>query len=244
LSRLEKIVCITGGSRGLGKAMALQAADAGYDLWLTYQSSDEKAQAVKDEVEAKGVSCKLLKFDVSKTEESSAAIKEALTDGTPWALINNAGITRDGLFVRMKEDQWDAVTDTALKGFFNVTQPIVAAMLKKKEGRVVNISSVVGQSGNPGQVNYASAKAGLIGATKALALEVAKRNITVNCIAPGFIQTEMTEGLDQDAIAKSIPLGKLGEPRHIADLTLFLLSQKADYITGQTIAVNGGMHIS
>lgn len=240
---MSKIICITGASRGLGKEMALQCADAGYDLWLTYQSSDESAQKVKAEVEAKGVQCKLLKFNVADGEQCKAVLSEALQDGTPWGLVNNAGITRDGLFMRMKPEQWSQVIDTNLTGFFNVTQPLVSAMMKKKEGRVVNISSVVGIAGNPGQVNYAATKAGVIGATKALALEVARRNILVNCIAPGYIQTEMTEELDQESITKSIPLGRLGEPRHIADLTLFLLSHKADYITGQTFSVNGGLYL-
>jgi 3-oxoacyl-[acyl-carrier protein] reductase len=241
---VAKIVCITGASRGLGKEMALQCADAGYDLWLTYQSSDEKALQVKAEVESRGVQCKLLKFNVANAEETSSVLAEALKEGTPWGLINNAGITRDGLFIRMKKEQWGSVIDTNLSGFFYVTQPLVSAMLKKKEGRVINISSVVGLAGNPGQVNYAATKAGVIGATKALALEVARRNILVNCIAPGYIETEMTEDLNKEAILASIPLGRLGEPRHIADLALFLLSHKADYITGQTFSVNGGIHLS
>jgi 3-oxoacyl-[acyl-carrier protein] reductase len=240
---MSKIVCITGGSRGLGKEMALQCADAGYDLWLTYQSSDDKAKAVQQEVESKGVSCQLLKFNIADPEETHAVLGLALKEATPWALVNNAGITKDGLFMRMKQDQWESVVDTNLNGFFNVTQPMVAAMMKKKEGRIVNISSVVGQAGNPGQVNYAATKAGMIGATKALALEVARRNILVNAIAPGFIETEMTEDLDTDAMLKSIPLGRLGEPRHIADLAMFLLSHKADYITGQVFGVNGGMYL-
>ena len=240
---MSKIVCVTGGSRGLGKEMALQCADAGYDLWLTYQSSDESALKVKAEVESRGVSCRLFKFNVADGDQARAVLAEALQDGTPWGLINNAGITRDGLFMRMKPEQWSQVIDTNLTGFFNVTQPLVSAMMKKKEGRVINISSVVGLAGNPGQVNYAATKAGVIGATKALALEVARRNILVNCIAPGYIQTEMTGGLDQESITKSIPLGRLGEPRHIADLALFLLSQKADYITGQTFSVNGGLYL-
>jgi len=240
---LGKTVCITGASRGLGRAMALQCAEAGYDLWLTYQSNDEKAKEVEAEVKAKGVDCKLMKFDIGNGEESQIALKEALAETTPWGLINNAGVTQDGLFVRMKPEQWDRVVNTGLKGFYNVTQPLVSAMLRKKTGRVINISSVVGLSGNPGQVNYASAKAGLIGATKALALEVAKRNITVNCIAPGFISTEMTEGLNQEELAKQIPLGRLGEPHHIADCALYLLSDSSDYMTGQVLSVNGGIYL-
>jgi 3-oxoacyl-[acyl-carrier protein] reductase len=240
---MAKTVCVTGGSRGLGKEMALQCAEAGYDLWLTYQSSDDKAKAVQQEVESKGVSCRLLKFNVADAEQVKSVFEEALSEVTPWALINNAGITRDGLFVRMSQDNWNSVVDTNLNGFFNVTRPLVAAMMKKKQGRVINISSVVGQSGNPGQVNYAASKAGMIGATKALALEVARRNILVNAIAPGFIETEMTEGLNVDSMLKDIPLGRLGEPRHIADMALFLLSQKADYITGQVFSVNGGLYL-
>jgi len=240
---LGKTVCITGASRGLGKAMALLCADAGYDLWLTYQSNDVKAKEVESEVLSKGVDCRLMKFDISDSESTQACLSEALKTTTPWGLINNAGVTQDGLFVRMKPEQWDRVVNTGLQGFFNVTQPIVTAMLKQKQGRVINISSVVGLSGNPGQVNYASAKAGLIGATKALALEVARRNITVNCIAPGFISTEMTEGLNQEDIIKQIPLGRLGEPHHIAELALFMLSSKSDYMTGQVLSVNGGIYM-
>lgn len=240
---LGKTVCITGASRGLGRAMALLCAEAGYDLWITYQSNDAKAQEVEAEVKSKGVDCKLMKFDIADSESSSACLAEALKETTPWGLINNAGVARDGLFVRMKADQWDTVVNTGLKGFYNVTQPLVSAMLRKKEGRVINISSVVGMSGNPGQVNYASAKAGLIGATKALALEVAKRNITVNCITPGFISTEMTEELNQEELVKQIPLGRLGEPEHIAEMALFLLSQKSDYMTGQVISINGGIYM-
>ena len=238
---MSKIVVITGASRGLGKAMALQLADAGYDLWLTYQSSDAKAEEVKAEVESKGVSCRLMKFDVCDEEASSSVIAEALKEGTPWGLINNAGITDDGLFIRMKAHQWNRVVDTGLKGLFNVTQPLVSAMIRKKEGRVINISSAVGIMGNPGQVNYASAKAGMIGATKALAKEVARRNILVNCIAPGYISTEMTEGLDTAAIEKTIPLGRLGDPKHIADMAHFLLGDGGEYITGQVISINGGI---
>jgi 3-oxoacyl-[acyl-carrier protein] reductase len=240
---LGKTICITGASRGLGKSMALLCAEAGYDLWLTYQNNDAKAQEVEAEVKSKGVDCKLMKFDIADSESSKNCLSEALKETTPWGLINNAGVARDGLFVRMKEDQWDTVVNTGLKGFYNVTQPIVSAMLRKKEGRVINISSVVGMSGNPGQVNYASAKAGLIGATKALALEVAKRNITVNCITPGFISTEMTEELNQEELTKQIPLGRLGEPEHIAEMALFLLSQKSDYMTGQVISINGGIYM-
>jgi 3-oxoacyl-[acyl-carrier protein] reductase len=240
---MAKIVMITGASRGLGKEMALELAEAGYDLWLTYQSSDAKAEEVKSAVEAKGSQCKLMKFDISDYESSTNVIKTALKDGTPWGLINNAGITADGLFMRMKNDQWDRVVKTGLNGFYNVTQPIVSAMVRKKEGRIINISSVVGLSGNPGQVNYAAAKAGLVGVTKSLALEVARRNILVNCIAPGFIETDMTEDLNTEELTKNIPLGKLGQPKDIAKCALFLLGDGSEYITGQTISINGGIYL-
>lgn len=239
----KKTIIITGASRGLGKAMAIDLAEAGYDLWLTYQSSDERAKEVQQEVEAKGAQCRLMKFDVSNSEESKNVISEALQDETPYGLINNAGITDDGLFIRMTSEQWSRVLTTGLNGFFNVSKPVVSSMLRKKEGRIINISSVVGLSGNAGQVNYASAKAGLIGATKALALEVARRNILVNCIAPGFIETEMTDHLNQEDIAKKVPLGRLGSPQDISKLALFLLSQDASYITGQTFSVNGGLYL-
>ncbi|MBF0198396.1 MAG: 3-oxoacyl-ACP reductase FabG [Planctomycetes bacterium] len=238
---MGKTVMVTGASRGLGRSIAYELADAGYDLWLTYQSSDAKALEVKEEVESKGVKCRLMKFDICDREKCASVISEALQDETPWGLVNNAGITDDGLFIRMKADQFDRVVDTGLKGLFNVTQPIVSAMLKKKQGRVINMSSVVGIMGNPGQFNYAAAKAGMIGATKSLAKEVARRNILVNCIAPGYIATEMTEGLNVEAIAKSIPLQRLGDPKNIADMVQFLLGKGGDYITGQVISINGGL---
>lgn len=240
---MGKIVLVTGASRGLGKAIALALAEASYDLWITYQSREDLAKEVQEEIWSKGVNCRLMKFDVKDEEESSKQLQAAIEEeGVPWGLINNAGITDDGLFVRMNTEQWNRVVATGLNGFFNVTKPVLTAMLKKKEGRVVNISSVVGMSGNPGQVNYASTKAGLIGATKSLALEVARRNILVNCIAPGFIETDMTENLNIDDMKQKIPLGRLGQPKDIASIVLFLLNEENDYITGQTLSVNGGLY--
>lgn len=239
---MKKIVLITGGTRGLGKAIALRLAKAGYDIWITYQSRDDRARETQNEVEQAGAACRLLKFDIRCGEVCKETLTPLLAEQTPWALINNAGITRDGLFIRMDEEQWNSVLATALDGFFNVTKPVVAAMMKKKEGRVVNISSVVGLSGNAGQVNYASAKAGLIGATKALAQEVARRNILVNCIAPGFVETEMTEGLNQEKLLAQIPLGRVGRPDEIAGAVEFLIGESSTYITGQVLGVNGGMY--
>lgn len=239
---MSKIVMITGASRGLGKAMALDCANAGYDLWLTYNSNDAKAEEVKAAVETTGRACTLMKFDISNPAQSKDVISKALENGTPWGLINNAGITSDGLFLRMKEEQWSSVVNTGLNGFYNVTQPVLNAMIRKKEGRIINISSVVGLSGNPGQVNYSAAKAGLIGVTKSLAQEVARRNILVNCIAPGFIETDMTEGLNLDDMLKKIPLGRLGKPEDVSQCALYLLGDGAQYITGQTISINGGLY--
>ncbi len=240
-----KVALITGASRGIGRAIALEMAKAGAEVIVNYLSSEEKAKELKDLIEGLGGKAHLARFDVANPEEVKKAIKEIEEMGLAIdILVNNAGITRDTLFLRMKPEDWDAVLRTNLYSAFYVTQAILPFMLKKRWGRIINISSVVAFSGNVGQVNYASAKAGLIGFTKALALEVAGRNITVNAIAPGYIHTDMTEKLPEkvkEAFLKEIPLGRPGLPEEVAYVATFLASERASYITGSVIHVNGGL---
>lgn len=241
-----KIALITGASRGIGRAIAIELAKAGAEVIINYLGSEEKAKEVVKEIESLGGRAHLSPFNVSKPEEVKKAIKE-LEDklGTIHILVNNAGITRDALFLRMKEEDWEAVMRTNLFSVFYVTQAVLPMMLKARWGRIINISSVVAFTGNPGQVNYASAKAGLIGFTKSLALEVAGRNITVNAIAPGYIETDMTEKLPEkvkEAFLQEIPLKRAGLPEEVAYLTVFLASEKASYITGSVFHINGGLY--
>lgn len=240
---MRRTVIVTGASRGIGRAIALDLAGAGYDLWLAYRSRDEEAQEVGRQAQALGAQCRLLKFDIGDAAACEAALVPALKEAAapPWGLVNNAGATGDGLFIRMSPEQWGGVIATCLGGFFNVTKPVVAAMLRKREGRIVNIGSIVGLTGNAGQVNYSAAKAGLVGATKALAQEVAVRGILVNCVAPGFIETDMTKDLAKDDFLKRIPLGRLGKPEDVACAVRFLLDERNTYMTGQVLSVNGGM---
>lgn len=220
-----KIALVTGASRGIGRAIAKELARAGAEVVINYLGSEDKAKEVKDSIEAIGGKAHLSRFDVSKPEEVKKALKEIEeTLGNIHILVNNAGITRDTLFIRMKEEDWDAVLKTNLFSAFYVTQAVLPMMLKTRWGRIINISSVVAFTGNPGQVNYATAKAGLIGFTKALSLEVAGRNITVNAIAPGYIETDMTEKLPEkvkEAFLQEIPLKRAGLPEEVAYLTVF-----------------------
>jgi len=240
-----KVALITGASRGIGKEIALELSRFGAEVFINYSSSDEKAEEVVNAIKNSGGKAHKLKFDVSKEDSVSLAFEEIIKiNGTIDILINNAGITRDGLLMRMKSEQWDDVLNTNLKGVFLCTKYASKFMMKKRSGNIVNISSVVGIIGNPGQGNYSAAKAGVIGFTKTCAKEFASRGINVNAIAPGFIETEMTEKLNTEEILKVIPLGKLGSCTQIANLVSFLVSSDAgSYITGQTISIDGGMSI-
>lgn len=234
---------VTGGTAGIGQAIALAFARAGADV-VIFGTNEERGQSVVDQInkESKGF---FIKVDVSNTQEVEQAVKKSAEWlGSVDILVNNAGITKDALLMAMKEDDWDQVLDVNLKSCYNTCRAVIRPMMKARQGKIINISSVVGLSGNPGQVNYCSAKAGMIGLTKALALEVASRGIQVNCIAPGFIRTSMTDALNEGQkkeIQDRIPLGRMGEPEEIAAAALFLASPHANYITGQTLTVDGGM---
>ena len=240
-----KVALITGASRGIGKEIALELSKLGAEVFINYSSSDEKAEEVVNSIKNNGGKAHKLKFDVSKEDSVSSAFETLIKiNGSIDILVNNAGITRDGLLMRMKSEQWDEVLNTNLKGVFLCTKYASKFMMKKRSGNIVNISSVVGIIGNPGQANYSAAKAGVIGFTKTCAKEFASRGINVNAIAPGFIETEMTEKLNTEEIVKAIPLKRLGSCSQIANLVSFLVSSDAgSYITGQTISIDGGMSI-
>ena len=239
----EKLALITGASRGIGKACAIELAKAGYDIAVNYAGNVDAANKTVEELKALGVDAAAFKFDVSNKEESAKGVEEVLAKfGRIDVLVNNAGITRDGLFMRMSAENWDAVINTNLSSAFYVSQPVVKVMMKQRSGAIVNMSSVVGVSGNAGQANYSAAKAGLIGLTKTLAKELGSRGIRVNAVAPGFINTDMTKDLDTSKFTDFIPLKRLGEPEDIAKTVKFL-AVDGDYITGQVIEVDGGLII-
>lgn len=237
---------ITGGSKGIGKSIALQLAqDHGFHILINYSSDTRAAQETLDEIYNDGGSGELMQFKVQDKLAADAAItgwQENNKEKFIRVLVNNAGITRDGLFMWMPEANWDDVIDISLKGMFNVTQNVIREMIKNKAGRIINISSISGLRGVPGQTNYSTAKAGIIGATKALAQELARMNITVNAVAPGFINTSMTKNIDIEKYVKAIPAGRVGEPAEVAHLVSFLASEKSSYITGEVINVNGGLY--
>lgn len=239
----ENLALVTGGSRGIGKACALHLAQAGYNVVINYAGNEEAANKTVAELEALGVKAEAVKFDISNHDEAQEAVAKIIEKyGRIDVLVNNAGITRDGLFMRMSKENWDAVINTNLTGAFNVTQPVIKVMMKQRSGAIVNMASIVGIYGNAGQANYAAAKAGLIGFTKSLAKELASRNIRVNAVAPGFVQTDMTKSLDSAQISEHIPLKRLGDADDIAGAVKFL-AVDATYVTGQVLQVDGGLTI-
>lgn len=239
----NKVALVTGGSRGIGRACALKLAEAGVNVVINYAGNDEAAEKTVKDIEAFGVKAAKKKFNVAGKEAVDNAIKEIVEEfGKIDILVNNAGITRDGLFMRMSETQWLDVINTNLNSAYFVTNPVSKLMIKQRSGAIINMASISGIYGNAGQANYSTAKAGLIGFTKALAKELASRNIRVNAVAPGFIQTDMTKDLPMDAIVERIPLKKLGNPEDVAAAVKFL-ALDTDYITGQVLSVDGGLVI-
>jgi 3-oxoacyl-[acyl-carrier protein] reductase len=240
-----RIALVTGGARGIGRAIALALAQPGLTIYLNDVVLGEEADRTQQEVEAKGAAARLVEFDVADAAAVNQGLDQIIKEsGRLDLLVNNAGITRDNLIVRMKETEWDAVLGVNLKGAFNCIRAASRPMVKQRTGRIINISSVVGVMGNAGQANYVASKAGLIGLTKTVARELASRNITVNAVAPGFIQTEMTEALPEavrNLMLAQIPLGRFGTSEEVAQAVVFLASDAAAYITGQVIHVNGGM---
>ena len=240
-----KAALVTGASRGIGREIALELARQGANVAVNFSGSEAKANEVVDEIKALGREAFAVKCNVSNSEEVAEMVKGTIDNfGKLDILVNNAGITKDNLLMRMKEEEWDDVININLKGVFLCTKAVTRQMMKQRVGRIINIASIVGVSGNPGQANYVAAKAGVIGLTKTTAKELASRNITVNAIAPGFITTDMTDKLPEDVKAemlKQIPLARLGEPKDIAKITAFLASDDSSYITGQTLHIDGGM---
>lgn len=241
----NKVALITGGTRGIGKEIAMELAENGFNIALNYRSEKDAQSNVKEEIEKLGVRCELVKADVSNFEQCEEMVKETIEKfGRIDVLVNNAGITKDGLIMRMKKEDFESVIDVNLTGTFNVTRNVIPYMIKQRSGRVISLSSVVGVAGNAGQTNYSASKAGIIGFTKSLAKEVASRNILVNAVAPGFIDTDMTKVLSdsvKEGIHAQIPLRRMGTPREVAKVVKFLSSEDSSYITGQVINIDGGM---
>ena len=240
-----KYALVTGGSRGIGRAVSLRLAQAGYTVIINYQSNEQAARQTLQAIREQGGQAELLPFDVSNPQSVQAALDQwqaAHPEDYIEVLVNNAGIRRDNLLVWMESDDFDAVLRTNLFSFYHVTRPLLTPMIRHKHGRIINIASLSGITGLPGQCNYAAAKGGLIAATKALAKEVAKKNITVNAVAPGFIRTDMTDGLEEAELKKTVPMNRFGTAEEVAALVAFLASSDAAYITGEGISINGGLY--
>ncbi len=236
---------VTGGSRGIGRAACIRLAAQGFAILINYVSNEQKARETAELVEQAGGQATLLKFDVANAEETAAVLggwMQSHHEDFIEVLVNNAGIRRDGLLIWTEPEDWHKVLDTTLNGFYNVTRPVLQPMLLKKRGRIINVASLSGLKGMPGQTNYSAAKGGLIAATKALAQEVGRKKVTVNAIAPGFVNTDMVEGLDEASLKKEVPLQRFGEPEEVAALIGFLASPDAAYITGECISINGGLY--
>ena len=236
---------VTGGSRGIGRAACIRLAAQGFAILINYVSNEQKARETAELVEQAGGQATLLKFDVADADETNTVLggwMQSHPDDFIEVLVNNAGIRRDGLLIWTEPEDWHRVLDTTLNGFYNVTRPLLQPMLLKKRGRIINVASLTGLKGMPGQTNYAAAKGGLIAATKSLAQEVGRKKVTVNAIAPGFVKTDMVDGLDEATLKKDIPLQRFGEPEEVAALIGFLASPEAGYITGECISINGGLY--
>lgn len=241
-----KCAIVTGGSRGIGRAICIKLAEEkNYHILINYASNETAAKETLAKVEELGATGEILKFDVANAEESQTILtdwQDRNPDAVVEVIVNNAGITRDGLFMWMQSEDWNSVINTSLNGFFNVTNFFIQKLLRNKYGRIINMVSVSGVKGTAGQTNYSAAKGALVGATKALAQEVAKRNITVNAVAPGFIRTDMTQDFNEDELKAMIPANRFGEAEEVADLVAFLASRKASYITGEVVNINGGIY--
>lgn len=243
----NKVAVVTGASRGIGRSIALALAEAGADVVVNYAGSEQAAREVASEIEKLGRKALVIQANVADSEQVAQLIQQTIEAfGRVDILVNNAGITRDNLLMRMKDDEWDDVIATNLKGVYNCIKAVTRQMMKQRSGRIINISSVVAALGNAGQANYVAAKAGVIGLTKSVARELASRGITVNAVAPGFIETDMTSKLGEEiqtGLLNQIPLGRLGKPEDIAHIVRFLASDQSSYITGQTFHVDGGMYM-
>ncbi len=239
----KKIALVIGGSRGIGRATAFRLARSGYTIWLTYRSNHSAAEEVKSDIVALGSGCVLLPFDIANREETEAALKPLVDERAPDVVVFNAGVARDNLMVFMTPEEWDSVIDTNLTGFYNVIHVVLFSMLSQKSGRIIVVSSTSGEIGQAGQVNYSASKAGLIGAAKALAREIGKKNIFVNVVSPGVIDTEMTEDIPKDKLMPLIPLKRIGSVNEVASVIHFLSTDPDMYIHGQVIGVNGGLAI-